>query len=106
MVLYWSKQRLINFSNILGGWLETEGLDISDHARLQSHDSGETVLRYFAGREAFPGTKYLMRLYQRRVVTGINVHSTAGVGVLDVGRAVVLSGDYFILSHYKRAYVL
>jgi hypothetical protein len=44
------------------------------------------------GGEAFPDTKYLMRLYQRRVVTDINVLSTAGVGFLDVGKAVVVSG--------------
>jgi len=34
--------------------LETEGLDIPDHARLPSHDSGEPLLRYFVGDEALP----------------------------------------------------
>jgi len=72
--------------------LETEGLDIPDHARLPSHDSGEPFIRYFVGDEALPDTKYLMRLYPRRVVTDKNVFSTVGVGFLDVGRAVVLSG--------------
>jgi len=62
------------------------------HARLPSHGSGEPVLRYFVGDEAFRDTKYLMRLYPRRVVTDKNVLSTVGVGFLDVGRAVVLSG--------------
>ena len=69
--------------------METEGLGIPDHARLPSHDSGEPFLRYFVGDEAFPDTKYLMRL---RVVTGKNVFSTVGFGFLDVRRAVVLSG--------------
>ena len=86
--------------------METEGLDIPDHARLPSHDSGEPVPRYFVGGEAFPDTKYLMRLYPRRVVTDKNVRSTVGVGFLYVGRAVVLWGGYVILSHFKRAYVL
>jgi hypothetical protein len=69
-----------------------EGLDIPDHAHVPSHDSGELVLRYFVGDEAFPDTKYSMRLYSQRVVTDKNVLSTVGVGFLDVGRAVVLSG--------------
>ena len=72
--------------------METEGLDIPDHARLPSHDSGEPVLRYFVGDEAFPDTKYLMRLYPRRDATDKNVLSTVGVGFLDFERAVVLSG--------------
>jgi hypothetical protein len=72
--------------------LETEGLDIPDHARLPSHDSGEPVLGYFVGDEAFPDTKYLMRLYPRRVVTDKNVLSAVSVGFLDVERAVALSG--------------
>jgi hypothetical protein len=69
-----------------------EGFDIPDHAHLLSHDIGEPVLLYFVGDEAFPDTKYLMRLYPRRVVTDEDVFSTVGVGFLDVGRAVVLSG--------------
>jgi hypothetical protein len=69
--------------------LEKEGLDIPAYARLPSHDSGEPVLRYFVGDEAFPGTKYLMRLYPRRVVTDKNAFSTVGVGFLDVGTAVL-----------------
>ena len=67
-------------------------MDVPDHARLPSHDSCEPVLGYFVEDEAFPNTKYLMRLYPRIIVTDKNVFSTVGVGFLNVGRAVVLSG--------------
>ena len=66
-------------------------MGIPDHAPLPSHDSGEPLLPYFVEDGALPDTKYLMRLYPRRVVTDKSVFTTVGVSFLHVGKAVVLS---------------